>query len=95
MSIWDNERSLPENEDDIKGEELEHLRLDTVLDSCAGIFKQSMGARNREGIGMSYRPARQHMLAESILSLFKSLNIRALTFGRGGGGGVSFPHVYL
>jgi hypothetical protein len=23
-----------------------HLRLDTVLDSCAGIFKQSMGARN-------------------------------------------------
>jgi hypothetical protein len=26
--------------------------------SCAGIFKQSMGARNRVGIGLSYRPAR-------------------------------------
>ncbi len=28
--------------------------------SCAGIFKQSMGARNRVGIGLSYRPARLH-----------------------------------
>ncbi len=26
--------------------------------ACAGIFKQSMGARNRVGIGLSYRPAR-------------------------------------
>ncbi len=26
----------------------------------AGIFKQSMGARNRVGIGLSYRPARLH-----------------------------------
>jgi hypothetical protein len=32
----------------------------------AGIFKQSMGARNRVGIGLSYRPARLHRLAESI-----------------------------
>jgi hypothetical protein len=29
-------------------------------------FKQSMGARNREGIGVSYRPARLHRLAEFI-----------------------------
>jgi hypothetical protein len=33
---------------------------------CAGIFKQSMGARNRVGIGLSYRPARLHTLAELI-----------------------------
>ncbi len=26
----------------------------------AGIFEQSMGARNRVGIGLSYRPARLH-----------------------------------
>jgi hypothetical protein len=24
--------------------------------TCAGIFRQSMGARNRVGIGLSYRP---------------------------------------
>jgi hypothetical protein len=33
----------------------------------AGIFKQSMGARNRVGIGLSYRPARLHVLAELVL----------------------------
>jgi hypothetical protein len=32
----------------------------------AGIFKQSMEARNRVGIGLSYRPARLHRLAEFI-----------------------------
>jgi hypothetical protein len=32
----------------------------------AGIFKHSMGARNRVGIGLSYRPAGQHRLAELI-----------------------------
>jgi hypothetical protein len=32
----------------------------------AGIFKQSMGARNRLGIGLPYRPARQHSLAELV-----------------------------
>ncbi len=32
----------------------------------AGIFKQSMGARNRVGIGLSYRPAGLHRLAEFI-----------------------------
>jgi hypothetical protein len=33
---------------------------------CAGIFKQSMGARNRVGKGLSYRPAGLHSLAELI-----------------------------
>jgi hypothetical protein len=33
---------------------------------CAGIFKQSMGARNRVGIGLSYQPGRLHVLAELI-----------------------------
>ncbi len=37
----------------------------------AGILKQSKGARNRVGIGLSYRPARPHRLAESIPGLFK------------------------
>jgi hypothetical protein len=32
----------------------------------AGIFKKSMGAKNRGGIGLSYRPARLHRLAEFI-----------------------------
>jgi hypothetical protein len=32
----------------------------------AGIFKQSMGARNRVDIGLSYRPARLHRLAEFV-----------------------------
>ncbi len=32
----------------------------------AGIFKHSMGARNRVGIGLSSRPARLHRLAEYI-----------------------------
>jgi hypothetical protein len=31
-----------------------------------GIFKQSMGARNRLGIELSYRPARPHVLLELI-----------------------------
>jgi hypothetical protein len=34
--------------------------------NSAGIFKQSMGARNRVGIGLLYRPARLHRLAETI-----------------------------
>jgi hypothetical protein len=32
----------------------------------AGIFKESLGARNGGGIGLSYRPARLHRLAEFI-----------------------------
>ncbi len=34
----------------------EYTQLNTM--SCAGIFKLSRGARNRVGIGLSYRPAR-------------------------------------
>jgi hypothetical protein len=30
----------------------------------AGIFKQSLGAWNRTGIGLLYRPGRLHRLAE-------------------------------
>jgi hypothetical protein len=33
---------------------------------CAGTLEQSMGARNRAGIGLSYRPAGLHRMAESI-----------------------------
>jgi hypothetical protein len=34
--------------------------------TSAGVLEQSMGARNRVGIELSYRPARQHRLVESI-----------------------------
>jgi hypothetical protein len=37
-----------------------------TLSPSAGILEQYMGARNRVGIGLSYRPARLHWLAESI-----------------------------
>jgi hypothetical protein len=40
--------------------------LCTHMRGRAGIFKQSMGARNRVGIGLSYRPARLRRLAELI-----------------------------
>jgi hypothetical protein len=42
----------------------------------AGILQQSMGARNRVGIGLSYWSARLHRLAESIPELLKSLKIQ-------------------
>ncbi len=32
----------------------------------AGIFKHSVGARNRVGIGLAYQPAGLHRLAELI-----------------------------
>jgi hypothetical protein len=35
----------------------------------AGIFKQSVVARNLVGIGLSYRPARLHRLAELVLGI--------------------------
>jgi hypothetical protein len=35
-------------------------------DYSAGIFKQSMGSRNQEGIVLLYRPARLHKLAALI-----------------------------
>jgi hypothetical protein len=43
----------------------------------AGIFEQAMGARNRAGNGLSYRPARIHRLKESILELHKTSKIPA------------------
>ncbi len=67
MSMFDIHAAC-ENEDDIEGEELEHLRLDTVLDSCAGIFKQSVGTRNRVPgrNGDTAFPARQATYASGI-----------------------------
>ncbi len=67
-----------------------------LLFTSVGIFKQSMGARNRVGTGLSYRPARLHSLAEfgslkSILGLPKSLKLRPLCLyplKEAGGGGV-------
>jgi hypothetical protein len=45
--------------------------------SSDGIFRQSIGARNRVGIGLSHRPARLHRLAESIPGIHKRLKIPA------------------
>jgi hypothetical protein len=49
---------------------------------CAGIFKQSMWARNRVGLGLSYRHAKLQAgginSLESIPELLKSLKFRAL-----------------
>jgi hypothetical protein len=43
------------------------LKMDgDTLSSGAGIFKQSVGVRNRVGIGLSYRPAWLHSLAELV-----------------------------
>jgi len=52
-------------------------RIVATLLTCAVIFKQYMGARNQVRIGLSYRPAWLHSLAEldsleSILGLLKS-----------------------
>jgi hypothetical protein len=52
----------------------EERKKEEAGEICAGIFKQSMEARNREGIGLLYRPARLHRLAESILGLLKFKN---------------------
>ncbi len=46
----------------------EGIELKSSEINSAGIFKQSMGARNRVGIGLLYRPARLHTeLAELVL----------------------------
>ncbi len=37
-----------------------------VREPRAGIFKEAMGARNRRGRGLSYRPARLNRLVEFI-----------------------------
>jgi hypothetical protein len=39
---------------------------DLEVVSCAGIFKQSMGAGNQVELGFSYRPARLCSLAELV-----------------------------
>jgi hypothetical protein len=43
----------------------------------ARIFKQSMGARNRVGIGLSYQSARLHRLAVFIPEFLKRFQIRS------------------
>jgi hypothetical protein len=56
------------------------LVLNTTVNnytSSAGILEQSMGARNRIRLELSYRPARLYGLAESLARLLKSLQIRA------------------
>jgi hypothetical protein len=61
----------------------------------AGIFKESMGARNRGGIGLSYRPARLHRLAEFIPWNRFLGSINVLKYGLTGcaGAGPSRPGV--
>jgi hypothetical protein len=49
-----------------------------MFEASAGIVKQSMGARNRVGIGLSYWPARIHRLEESIPGLLEILKIPSL-----------------
>ncbi len=53
---------------DQKIDYIQKFRITTYSDkiTCAGIFKQSMGARNRVRIGLSYRLARLHSLAELV-----------------------------
>jgi len=55
-----------------------------VLKPSAGILEQSKGAKNRVGIGLLYRPARLHMVAESIPSswirFLRSLNVYKFGF---------------
>jgi hypothetical protein len=47
------------------------VSLQPAIHNCAGIFKQSMGARNREGIGLYIG------YLESILGLLISFKVRA------------------
>jgi hypothetical protein len=74
------------------------LQCRTVQVQCsfAGIFRQSMGARNRVGIGLSYRPARPHKLAEWIPwnRFLGSLKIRSQD-DVGVGGGKQINYNYL
>ncbi len=59
---------MNECENTLKYKCIEFFKGTYYLDQTlrAGIFKQSMGARDRVGIGLSYRPARLHRLAEFI-----------------------------
>ncbi len=60
----------------------EQKSIPPAYEAYAGIFKQSIRARNRVGILLSYRPARLHRLAEFIpwnrfLGSMNVLKIRA------------------
>ncbi len=61
-----------------------HGCLVKATEYCAGIFKQSTGARNRVGIGLSYWPGRLYKTGgidflDSIPGPLKRLKIRALS----------------
>jgi hypothetical protein len=60
------------------------ITVRVVSASRTGIFKKSMGARDRGGIVLSYRPARLQaggiLTLESIPGPHKHLKRRALTF---------------
>ncbi len=66
------------------------LRGEYLLIYSAGIFKQSVGARNRVGILLLYRPTTGHQAIqpgaicsmESILGLLKSLKFGLITIQR-------------
>ncbi len=57
----------------ILGSVVKYGDVEGVAALCAGILEQSIWARNRVGIGLSYRSARLHRLAESIPGLLKGL----------------------
>jgi hypothetical protein len=42
---------------------------DAGIEPSAGIIEQSMGARNRVGIGLLFRPDRLHRLADRFLEI--------------------------
>jgi hypothetical protein len=50
--------SLVRHELELKNALKYELHSSAQARNCAGIFKQSMGARNRVGMGLSYRPTR-------------------------------------
>ncbi len=52
---------------------------DKPTKNLAGILEQSMGARNRAEIGLSYRPVRLYRLAESISVLLNVVKYRLCT----------------
>jgi hypothetical protein len=49
--------------------------------TSAGVLEQSMGATNRVGIELSYRPGRMHRLAESIPGLLEGLEMPSQVYG--------------
>jgi hypothetical protein len=57
------------------------MKLHDTSNIRAGIFKQSMGANIRVGVGLLYGAARLHRLAEFIPGLLRSLKILAQVRG--------------